>query len=362
VKNLTGVLVLVLLGIAANAQIKQDSLILFYPFSGNTLDASGNGHNGTNIGATLTTDRFFKTDSAYNFDGTNDYIKIPHSTATKPGFPASVSLWVYIDSYDQYFTTLFSNCGDALNYAGYYLKYSSTGLFEASYGAGMSGTSSANRRSLETNFKLETGRWYHIATNFNGLNDIEIYINGNLISGNYTGAANTMMNNTSDGAIGKAIGTLGNVFHDGKIDDVRFYSDSLTVKDVRYLCYTGPCTSNITIYDTVAVTVYDSISVTDTLVVTVPLGLPTNYVNTIKVYPNPASTVLIIDMGIYYQSMTAQTIQITNTLGQVVFNQGVQDPQFVIDLTTTMTAKGVYFFNVLNSGGQIIDTRKIVIQ
>jgi len=359
-KNLNLLFVFVLLSLAATSQIKQDSLILFYPFNNNAVDASGNGHNGINNGANSSSDRFFKPDSSYNFNGNNAYITIPHSAATKPGFPASVSLWVYIDSYDQYFTTLFSNCGNALNYAGYYLKYSPSGYFQANYGAGLAGTTNGNRKSLETNYKLEIGQWYHIATNFNALNDMEVYINGTFVPGTYTGGATNMMNNTSDGTIGKAIGTLGNVFHDGKIDDVRFYSDSLTYKDVRYLYYAGPCESAISVFDTI--TVFDSISVTDTLVVTVPLGVPTNYINTIKVYPNPASTLLIIDMGIYYQNMTAHTVEITNTLGQIVFNQGVQAPQFTIDLTTTMTTKGVYFFNVLDSGGQIIDSRKIVIQ
>lgn len=46
--------------------------IAYYPFSGNTLDASGNGYNLTNYGATLTTDRDGNSDSAYEFVGTNN--------------------------------------------------------------------------------------------------------------------------------------------------------------------------------------------------------------------------------------------------------------------------------------------------
>ena len=54
---------------AANA-----SLLLEYEFSGNALDTSGNGLHGTVNGATLTTDRFGNANSAYSFDGTNDFI------------------------------------------------------------------------------------------------------------------------------------------------------------------------------------------------------------------------------------------------------------------------------------------------
>jgi hypothetical protein len=46
----------------------------WWPFSGNAIDSSGNGNNGTVNGATLTTDRNAVANSAYSFDGVNDYI------------------------------------------------------------------------------------------------------------------------------------------------------------------------------------------------------------------------------------------------------------------------------------------------
>ena len=39
------------------------------PFCGNAKDESGNGHDGTVNGATLTTDRHDKANNAYDFDG-----------------------------------------------------------------------------------------------------------------------------------------------------------------------------------------------------------------------------------------------------------------------------------------------------
>ena len=50
-----------------------------YPFNGNAQDESGNGHHGKVIGATLCKDRKGKNDSAYNFDGVNDYIDLGSS-------------------------------------------------------------------------------------------------------------------------------------------------------------------------------------------------------------------------------------------------------------------------------------------
>jgi len=54
-----------------------EGLVACYPFDGNAMDASGNGNDGTVNGATLTEDRLGNADSAYNFDGVDDYIEIP---------------------------------------------------------------------------------------------------------------------------------------------------------------------------------------------------------------------------------------------------------------------------------------------
>ncbi|MBI4688657.1 MAG: hypothetical protein HY754_00055 [Nitrospirae bacterium] len=53
-----------------------DGLVAYYPFNRNANDESGNGYNGTVSGATLTSDRNGNANSAYRFDGVNDYIKI----------------------------------------------------------------------------------------------------------------------------------------------------------------------------------------------------------------------------------------------------------------------------------------------
>jgi len=52
-------------------------LIAFYPFNGNTNDESGNGYQGEAKGVSLTADRFGKANSAYSFDGSDDYIQLP---------------------------------------------------------------------------------------------------------------------------------------------------------------------------------------------------------------------------------------------------------------------------------------------
>ena len=55
--------------------VPTNGLVGYWPFNANANDESGNGNDGTVNGATLTTDRFGNTNSAYDFDG-NDNIDI----------------------------------------------------------------------------------------------------------------------------------------------------------------------------------------------------------------------------------------------------------------------------------------------
>jgi len=74
-------------------------LVAYYPFNGNTNDASGNGHHGTSYGAVLTTDQFGNANSAYLFDGVNDFIEV----LDNGGFGTdnvSIALWFKTTSPD----------------------------------------------------------------------------------------------------------------------------------------------------------------------------------------------------------------------------------------------------------------------
>ena len=76
-----------------------DGLVAFYPFNGNADDESGNGHHGTVSDATLVPDRFGNLDSAYYFDGVDDYISIENNEDFQPGLgDYSVSVWVKFDN------------------------------------------------------------------------------------------------------------------------------------------------------------------------------------------------------------------------------------------------------------------------
>ena len=69
-------------------------LIAYYPFNGNANDASSNGNNGSpQNGVQITSDRFGNANSAYQFDGINDYITIPGANSLNPTNAMSVALY-----------------------------------------------------------------------------------------------------------------------------------------------------------------------------------------------------------------------------------------------------------------------------
>ena len=73
----------------------EDGLVVYYPFNGNADDESGNGFDGIVNGATITTDRFGNENSAYSFDGMDDFIETSLVFSGDQD-PVSYVVWVNI--------------------------------------------------------------------------------------------------------------------------------------------------------------------------------------------------------------------------------------------------------------------------
>jgi hypothetical protein len=121
--------------------------------------------------------------------------------------------------------------------------------------------------------------------------------------------------------------------------------------------------ANITILDTCITSVIDTvkISVKDTLYIKVNTSSVNNPVyNTIKVYPNPSSTHIVIDNG-NYSSMGSYTAKIVNSAGQQVFQSAINQQQFVID-ARTIGGSGIYTLYITDANNNVVGVKKIVLQ
>jgi uncharacterized protein (TIGR02145 family) len=206
----------------------QTGLVGYWPFCGNANDASGNGNNGTVNGATLTADRFGNANSAYSFDGVDDFIDLGNGISLNQfSNEISVVAWVKGSSSVVIDKNILSKYG--CNPGGWSLETSQNTLTTNFTGCGQG---IANQSSLNND----------VWTNIVGIreaNQWKIYVNGNLtvvsiISANYN------LNSGYNLIVGVQNNNLNPSTHwNGKIDDIAIYNRALTASEIQQLYNLG---------------------------------------------------------------------------------------------------------------------------
>ncbi|MFA6923079.1 MAG: LamG-like jellyroll fold domain-containing protein [Bacteroidales bacterium] len=226
--------------IVRDTVVYKNGLVACYPFNGNANDESGNGNNGTVHGATLASDRFGNSNSAYDFDGTDDFILVNNSPSLESienNNAVSITTWIYIRDWYQSWNIfpilqkcrLFDNKGWGFEIADKYKKASTFFTNDSLYLA-----------LWTPNFN----QWYHVAVTYDRtIGKVKFFINGNFIG---SAGANRSLGSTNGGPlfIGKSPwGVL--EFSDGKIDDISIYNRALTDSEILDLYKgTSPCCIN----------------------------------------------------------------------------------------------------------------------
>lgn len=207
----------------------EKDLLAYYPFNGNSNDESANNLHGTANGATLTSDRFGFAQSAYEFDGIDDFIDVPvlNNGSKLPSY--TVSAWVNPYSIPQNEDRIYFYYNETSD-GKIAMCINSDGLVQAFHHDG------STWRETRSYSVLNVNDWHHIAFVWDGQN-LQLYINGTLEDGL---AINTL--EVSD--IGASIGrqdywynfNLFNrgLFH-GKIDDVKIYGRPLSYYEITLL-------------------------------------------------------------------------------------------------------------------------------
>ena len=213
-----------------------NGLVAYYPFGGGSLaDASGNGFNLTNYGATLSLDRFGNS-NAYLFNGISSYIGSSISPLSQTD-NWTIAAWLRPNSLNQ--ATAFAVC------VGY-----DTGTQGDGYGLGMSGGQGAGGGSGTTGNQLwafypgtvfisggfaysSTNQWYHIVMLRNS-GTLTLYVNGNFVTNAapVLGSGQVVVKPT---AFEVGAGSSVARFFNGAVNDVRVYNRALSASDVQVL-------------------------------------------------------------------------------------------------------------------------------
>lgn len=339
----------------------------WWPFTGNANDMSTANNNGTVNGANLSTDRFANSNSAYSFDGVNDYIQV--DTINLQSF--SLSLWIYNTSINPLnLNGLISNL-NATPYNGIEFRVEPDSTLMLVCGQGSSWL------QPNTALHLMNNTWYHVVATSDD-DTVKIFVNAQQIA---SYGISSLVNNNSDVLFGTRNPSVTNGgWYTGKLDDIGIWNRALNNTEINDLYNGNICFQYVTVTDTNYVTVIDTnyvtvidtnyvtitdtnyISVADTLIINALLTgvAPPNNINIFKIFPNPTSDHITIDNG-NISNLTGYQIKITNSLSQQVFQSNITQQQFYVDLST-WTGNGIYFVHIIDGQGNTIDIKKIVLQ
>ncbi len=224
-----------------------DGLVAHYPFNGNAQDMSGNGNHGMVNGPVLTKDRLGKSASAYEFDGSDDYIEIPDAPSLDIANEITLSAWIKLDVLDngkgaRQRQAIISKYNAAANIRAFEIGFNdynnnwSPHKIQLTISAK---NSPFNGGVLNSNITLNKNTWYHIVGVLVPGASMKIYINGVEQTGNmaYGSLPAGIAVNDQSILIGNdhdAEGTF-----DGGIDDIRIYNRALSESEIGELYNIG---------------------------------------------------------------------------------------------------------------------------
>jgi len=238
-------------------------LVAYYPFSGNANDASGNGNNAIFNNATLTADRFGNPNSAYNFNGVNNYIQIPNAPSINPS--NQISLCAFVRPKGFYLGPCHGNSvlmkGDADYLPGnYQIRFDDNAYtFQNNCNTSIVDVIHQNFYSIGAQTPspgytpyINKDQWYCIVYTYDGTTS-RFYIDATLIYSEPS--AGLSFSNGYDLFFGRLNSASYPYWFNGDLDEVRIYSRAINDQEVTALCSTPVTASNasFTAPDTVCV-------------------------------------------------------------------------------------------------------------
>lgn len=264
----------------------------------NATDATTNGNTLTAFNLTPTTDRFGNANSAYAFDGTSSYLtrtSFGHTFTQAGSF--SVSIWIKKTN-NNVGVAIMSGSTASLNFIWLVQSDATKAIF---------GTNKQQSAwfwtNATTNFVLN--QWEHYVGVYTA-NTMTFYRNGVL-----QGTTTNTHTNVSQAALPFWIGRgVSGDYFTGSLDDIGIWNRALTPNEVAILFQS-------------------------------PLGSNDFAAAKVNVFPNPATTILHLEVA---AENVGKTYQIIDELGRSVSKQTIADSTLEISVATLKT--GMYFLKI----------------
>jgi Concanavalin A-like lectin/glucanases superfamily/Secretion system C-terminal sorting domain len=229
--------------VKVNTTIPQDGLIGYWPFNGNAQDQSSLANHGEVNGATLTTDRCDKRNSAYEFNGIDNFIEVKDSESLSNMNSITMSAWIFLDNDSKPFQGILTkwwqgvNCTDnSDNYCMAINNVPQTNN-EAKF---VCGTNNYTNYQLQSTVKVNTNNWMHLSFVHDKTVGGKLYING--VFAGSTDIPGEICKSTNPLLIG-ADNNRGTYwrFFDGKIDDLAIWNRALSDSEIVDVYNAGSC-------------------------------------------------------------------------------------------------------------------------
>lgn len=222
-------------------------LVGWWPFNGDAKDESGSGNNGTANGANLTTDRFGLSNSAYQFDGLNDFISTNYSGISGTQ-NRTIQFWAkHNQSFDAQKCASCSRM-PAISYGSNVTGPSEIGKgVYCDFNAGATGVGFDGNETYATFDavnKVNDNKWHHYVYVFETISNvtsIKIYQDSQLLKKIlYTYLGNSSINTKLQVPLQFGIRTYNSVshpsnFYKGELDDIGFWNRALDSNEIKRL-------------------------------------------------------------------------------------------------------------------------------
>ena len=230
------------------AYLPADGLVAWYPFNGNANDESGNGNHGTVNGASLTEDRNGNLNTAYSFNGSNNYITVPFSSSfnsIQTGL--TMSAWVLMSGGTGASTPprvmelrgAYGNGGDA----GFVMLAQDNSSISRTFEVRWHNNFGNTNISIAPTSNVSSLVWHYLVFTADGNSGVgKFYVDGQLINDNssmqFQGLINSCNYNNNPLILGAETNLLGK--WGGKLDDIAIYNRALTQEEITALYTATP--------------------------------------------------------------------------------------------------------------------------
>ena len=217
------------------------SLALHLTFDGNLLDASNYGNNGSASNQSYTSDHLGNPNSAYLFNGSNNYVTVANRSTINPLSQVTLTLWLRVDEVQGNYMPIFVKGGPTYGYYnnreyGVWTKQNSALWYPQFKSAG---DGSGMHECDSDHHSYNVGQWIFFAFVVDRVNHVmQIYADGALTE-EVPDSYSTISANGYPLIIGWSDESLPEHMPlKGAIDDLRIYTYSVGATDIQTL-YTG---------------------------------------------------------------------------------------------------------------------------